>query len=143
MIHSGVDATVADQSSYMTHVFGIRAASSPEIKANKAGTMPRSSRIPSDSTTPRTVSSSSYLSTEGQSSDYPSTVSSFSSVKRPLMVRDYSQIIGTKMDTAPEVHKMNVNNDLLLPPAEVSSPFRFSANSRLSRTALTATSAPT
>lgn len=104
----------------MSHVFGLRAANSPETKANKAGTAPRA-RIPSDSTH-RTVSSSSYLSTEGQS-DYPSTISSFGSIKRPLMVRDYSQVIGIKKDMAPEAGKVNINinTDLLLPPTEVSS----------------------
>lgn len=76
LTHSGVDATVADANGYLSNVYGLRMAPSPG-----------KGRIISDSTTGRTVSSSSYQS------------SSFGT--RPTVVRDYNQVIGIKKDENP------------------------------------------
>ncbi|BEI88833.1 uncharacterized protein CcaverHIS019_0201950 [Cutaneotrichosporon cavernicola] len=114
---SGVDATVADQSSYMTHVFGIRAANSTVTltTTSKSDSTSRTSRIPSDSTN-RTTSGSSYLSTEGLSDYPPSSSSSLSSVKPPIMVRDPTQVTGQKKGSSMDSSKLNLNPELLLPP---------------------------
>ncbi|GMK56357.1 hypothetical protein CspeluHIS016_0301970 [Cutaneotrichosporon spelunceum] len=120
-MHSGVDATVADQSSYLTYVFGLRVASSSEPKTttSKAASTSRTSRLPSDSTN-RTASGSSYLSTEGLS-DYPaSSSSSLSSMRRPVMVRDPTQVTGLKKDSSMDSSKVNLSPELLLPPTNSS-----------------------
>lgn len=87
---SGVDATVPDQSSYMSHVFGLRSVSSAE-HPNKEPTLglPRS-RIVSDPTFVRAAASGL---PEYQHANHST---SARDLPRAKVVRDYNQVIGIK-----------------------------------------------
>ncbi|WVR00163.1 hypothetical protein IAU59_007305 [Kwoniella sp. CBS 9459] len=108
---SGVDATVADESAYMSHVFGLRAApnitlGNPNIKAprtvsaathSSGGT---GSRSTSGSSGPlNTTGSSQERSTLTEGSSYTSAGGTYHA--RPLVVRDPNQNIGIKIRSTP------------------------------------------
>ncbi|KLT38811.1 hypothetical protein CC85DRAFT_314224 [Cutaneotrichosporon oleaginosum] len=121
---SGVDATIADQSSYMTHVFGLRGADTFDTKnhSSKIASNARTSRIPSDSTN-RSASSSSYLST-GALSDFPP--ASSNAMKVPVMVRDSTQVIGLKKVASMDGSTLDLllhtgNSNMLRPHVDIRS----------------------
>lgn len=95
---SGVDATVSDQNTYMANIFGVRAVESAEDKPEK-----KVSKQPRESNTQgsRNVSSSSYYSvSSGVMSDNSAATGGS---RRPLIIRDYHQIIGIKKEGAPRL----------------------------------------
>ncbi|WOO82303.1 uncharacterized protein LOC62_04G005797 [Vanrija pseudolonga] len=95
---SGVDATVSDQNTYMANIFGVRAVESTDDKPEK-----KVSKQPRESNTQgsRNVSSSSYYSvSSGVMSDSSAATGSS---RRPLIIRDYHQIIGIKKEGAPRL----------------------------------------
>lgn len=105
----------------MTHVYGLRDANTSETKisSSKTASTTRTTRIPSGSTH-RTTSGSSYLSTEGLSDCPTSSSGSLSSIKRPVMSREPTQVTGLKKDPSVDDSKVNLKLELPLPPTVVS-----------------------
>ncbi|WVF72972.1 hypothetical protein IAT40_007790 [Kwoniella sp. CBS 6097] len=107
---SGVDATVADETAYMSHVFGLRAApnitlGNPNIKVNR--TVSAGTHSSGGTGSRSTSGSSGLLSTTGSSQDRSVLTegSGYTSAggtnHRPFVVRDPNQNIGIKLKGAP------------------------------------------
>ncbi|KAK4686494.1 hypothetical protein P7C73_g3637, partial [Tremellales sp. Uapishka_1] len=103
---SGVDATVADDTAYLSHVFGLRAA--PSVQTGTASDSSDSRHVSSGTDSTRTVSGSSGTSNpmmakkgdRSTASDGSSLISAGGTHSRPMVVRDPNQIIGLKRDVA-------------------------------------------
>ncbi|WWD19655.1 hypothetical protein CI109_104117 [Kwoniella shandongensis] len=104
---SGVDATVADDSAYLSHVFGLRAAPNVNVFSTGANNTIRSVSSGTDSSgtqTTRSTSGSSIIDTSGKSSNNVSMLTEGSSYTsaggthhaRPMVMRDPYQNIGIK-----------------------------------------------
>ncbi|OCF61291.1 hypothetical protein L486_00938 [Kwoniella mangroviensis CBS 10435] len=109
---SGVDATVADESAYLSHVFGLRAAGGMTL--NDAGVKTAARRVSSGTrssgtTTSRSASGSSGLGNTTKSSQDRSVLTEGSSYTtaggthhaRPIVIRDPYQNIGIKIKGVP------------------------------------------
>ncbi|WWC94884.1 hypothetical protein V866_001735 [Kwoniella sp. B9012] len=109
---SGVDATVADESAYLSHVFGLRAAGGMTL--NDAGVRSAARRVSSGThssgtTTSRSASGSSGLGNTTKSSQDRSVLTEGSSYTtaggthhaRPVVIRDPYQNIGIKIKGVP------------------------------------------
>ncbi|KAK8853239.1 hypothetical protein IAR55_003941 [Kwoniella newhampshirensis] len=103
---SGVDATVADESAYLSHIFGLRPAPNPKLasECNYTVRSVSSGTTSSGTQTTRSTSGSSVVNTSGKTSNNTSILtegSSYTSLggthhARPMVMRDPHQNIGIK-----------------------------------------------